>query len=412
MTETEYVDTIIVGGGQAGLAVSYHLTQQGRAHTILEQASQAAEAWRNHRWDSFTFVTPNWTIRMPGTGYQGDDPDGFMPRDEIVAYFEEYIERFKLPVRYGVRVSSVERNGAGYLVHTDNGTVAAANVVMATGLYQQPRIPPFSADLPAEIEQMHSSEYRNPAALPAGAVLVVGSAQSGAQIAEELYLSGRQVYLSVSGAGRGPRRYRGKDIVWWMNEAGMSDITVDKLPSPRAKFVASAMVSGTRGGHTLNLHQFARDGVVLLGRMQGVKDGKITLAPDLKENLAKTDKFEADLLKRIDGYIEQNGLDAPKGNVPELRDGYDAEVILEVDLKAAGITSVIWATGYKFDFGLVKLPILDEDGYPIQTRGVTGYPGLYFLGLPWLYTGKSGLVSGVGDDAAHIVADIMANGRQ
>jgi putative flavoprotein involved in K+ transport len=412
MTETEYVDTIIVGGGQAGLAVSYHLTQQGRAHTILEQASQAAEAWRNHRWDSFTFVTPNWTIRMPGTGYQGDDPDGFMPRDEIVAYFEEYIERFKLPVRYGVRVSSVERNGAGYLVHTDNGTVAAANVVMATGLYQQPRIPPFSADLPAEIEQMHSSEYRNPAALPAGAVLVVGSAQSGAQIAEELYLSGRQVYLSVSGAGRGPRRYRGKDIVWWMNEAGMSDITVDKLPSPRAKFAASAMVSGTRGGHTLNLHQFARDGVVLLGRMQGVKDGKITLAPDLKENLAKTDKFEADLLKRIDGYIEQNGLDAPKGNVPELRDGYDAEVILEVDLKASGITSVIWATGYKFDFGLVKLPILDEDGYPIQTRGVTGYPGLYFLGLPWLYTGKSGLVSGVGDDAAHIVADIMANGRQ
>lgn len=403
---SEYVETVIVGGGQAGLAVSYHLTQQGRAHKILEQASQPAEAWRNHRWDSFTLVTPNWMIRMPGAEYQGDDPDGFMPRDEIVAYFEDYIQRFRLPIRYGVRVTSVETNGTGYLVHTDEATIEAANVVIATGLFQQPNIPPFSANLPAEVRQLHSSEYRDPAALPAGAVLVVGSAQSGSQIAEELYQSGRKVYLCVSSAGRGPRRYRGKDIVWWLSKIGFFDRTVDKLPSPKARFAASIQASGKDGGHTINLHQFARDGVVLLGRMQAVQGGKIRLAPDLKENLAKADKSEADLLKGIEDYIEKNRLDVPQESLSELQDGYDAEVITELDVQSAGITSVIWATGYKFDFGLVKLPLLDDDGYPIQKRGITDYPGLYFVGLPWLHTAKSGLLYGIGDDAASIVSDI------
>jgi putative flavoprotein involved in K+ transport len=407
---SEYVDTVIVGGGQAGLAVSYYLSQQGRAHTILELASQPAEAWRNHRWDSFTLVTPNWTVRMPGAEYQGDDPDGFMPRDEIVAYLEGYIERFRLPIRYGVRVSSVEPNGAGYLVHTNEATIKTSNVVIATGLFQKPRIPALSANLPVEIQQLHSSEYRNPAALPAGAVLVVGSAQSGGQIAEELYQSGRKVYLCMSGAGRGPRRYRGQDIVWWMDRAGFTSVTVDKLPSPKDKFASNPLVSGKDGGRTLNPHQFARDGVVLLGRMQGAQGGKITLAPDLKESLAKSDKFQADLLKRIDDYIEKAGLDVPQDTLPELRDGYDAEAITELDVQSAGISSVIWATGYTFDFGLVKLPVLDADGYPIQKRGVTDFPGLYFVGLPWLHTAQSGVFGGVGDDAAAIVADI--SGRE
>jgi putative flavoprotein involved in K+ transport len=403
---TEHIETVIVGGGQAGLATSYHLTRLGRAHIILEQAAQPAEAWRNHRWDSFTLVTPNWTIRMPGAEYQGDDPDGFVPRDDIVAYFEEYIERFRLPIRYGVRVSSVEPNGAGYLLHTDEAAVEATNVVMATGLFQQPNIPAISANLPVEVQQLHSSEYRNSAALPPGAVVVVGSAQSGGQIAEELYQNGRKVYLCVSGAGRAPRRYRGKDIVWWLNKIGFFDATVDTLPSPQAKFAASIQASGKDGGHTLNLHQFARDGVVLLGRMQAVRGGKITLAPDLKENLAKADKFEVDSLKRIDDYIVKNGLDVPQEALPELRDGYDAEVIAELDVRSAGVTTVIWATGYKYNFSLVKLPVLDEDGYPIQRRGVTDYPGLYFVGLPWLHTAKSGLLLGIGDDAAAVAADI------
>jgi putative flavoprotein involved in K+ transport len=405
------MDTIIVGGGQAGLAVSYYLVQQGRAHTILEQASQPAEAWRNHRWDSFTLVTPNWTIRMPGAEYQGNDPDGFMPRDEIVAYFEKYVEHFRLPIQYGVRVASVELNGAGYLVHTGEATLEAANVVMATGFFQEPRIPPFGANLPEEIRQLHSSEYRNPAALPPGAVLVVGSAQSGSQIAEELYQSGRKVYLCVSRAGRGPRRYRGKDIVWWLSKMGFFERTADQLPSPQAKFAASVQASGKDGGHTINLHQFARDGVVLLGHMKAVYGAKIALVPDLKDNLAKMDKDEAELIKQVDGYIERKGLDAPPETLPELRDGYQAEVITELDLHAAGITSVIWATGYKFDFSLVRLPILDADGYPIQNRGVTDHPGLYFVGLPWLHTAKSGLLYGVGDHAALIASAIADNGR-
>jgi len=411
MQVSEYIDTVIVGGGQAGLAISYYLTQQGREHIVLEQAAQAANAWRNHRWDSFTLVTPNWMTQLPGAEYQGDEPDGFLPRNEVVAHFEQWIERFNLPVRYGVRVSSVEANGAGYVVHAgDATTIKAANVVIATGLFQQPRIPPFAANLPADIKQLHSSEYRNPAALPPGAVLVVGSAQSGSQIAEDLYQSGRRVYLSVSSAGRGPRRYRGKDITWWLNKTPLGDVTVDKLPSPRAKFTSSIQATGKGGGHTINLHQFARDGVVLLGRVQGAQGSKITLAPDLKENLAKADKFEADLLKRIDDHIERKGLDVPQETLPELRDGYDAEAILELDLKSAGVTSVVWATGYKFDFSLIRLPVLDEDGFPIQTRGVTGYPGLYFVGLPWLHKGKSGLLFGVGDDAAHITSDIAARG--
>jgi len=407
---TEQVDTIIVGGGQAGLSTSYHLTQQGREHVILEQADQAAQVWRN-RWDSFTLNTPNWMTCLPGAEYQGNDPDGFMPRDEIVAYFEAYIERFELPVRYGIRVTSVEPIEAGYLVSTDEGEFEAANVVIAAGLHQQPKIPPFSTNLPAEIRQLHSSEYRNPEALPPGAVLVVGSAQSGCQIAEELYQSGRKVYLSVSSSPRIPRRYRGKDITWWLNAVGFFDKTADQLPSPKAKFAPSPHSTGKDGGHTINLSQFERDGVVLLGHIQSVQADRIVLTPDMKENLAKADKFEADFVRDIDHYIESNGLDAPLDPLPELSDGYEAEELTDLDLNSTGISSVIWATGYKFDFGLVKLSAFDEDGYPLQKRGVTEFPGLYFIGLPFLYKFKSGLLAGVGDDAAYIASAIGTNGR-
>ena len=408
---TEQVDTIIVGGGQGGLSISYHLKEQGREHVILEQANQAAEAWRN-RWNSFTLITPNWTIRLPGAEYQGDDPDGFMGRDKVIAYFEEYVERFELPIRYGYRVTLVQPIEAGYKVSTDEAEFKAANVVIATGLFQQPRIPSFSTDLSSEIRQLHSSEYRNPEALPPGAVLVVGSAQSGAQITEELYQSGHKVYLSVGSAGRLPRRYRGKDITRWLDELGFGDRTVDKLPSPKARFAASAHGTGKDGGHTINLHQFARDGVVLLGHIQSAQENRITVAPDLKESLAKADKFEAEIVKAVDNYIESNGLDAPIDPLPELSDGYEAEEILELDLEAVGITSVVWGTGYKFDFSLVKLPVFDKDGFPVQKRGVTESPGLYFIGLPFLHTVKSGLLSGVGDDAAHVVSAIAtSNGR-
>ncbi len=404
---TEKLDTIIIGGGQAGLSLSYLLTQQGREHLVLEKAAKAGEAWR-HRWDSFTFVTPNWAIRLPGGEYQGNDPDGYLPREDIIAMFESYVAVHNLPVRFGVGARAVKRTEAGYTVEADGSTWEAANVVVATGSFQKPKLPSFSINLPTGILQLHSGEYRNPGSLPPGAVLVIGSGQSGCQIAEELYQSGRKVFLSVGSAGRALRRYRGQDIFWWLDKSGFFDRTLDKLPSPKARFAGNPQASGTRGGHTINLHQFARDGVTLLGRVQGASDHKIVLAPNLKEALGKIDGFEVNLLKMIDGFVEKAGLDAPKEDVAQLRDGYDSEVITELDLEAAGVTTIIWAMGYAFDFSLVQLPIFDGDGYPVQQRGVTDYPGLYFLGLHWLHTSKSTLLMGVGEDAAYVAEHIAA----
>jgi len=408
----ETVETVIVGGGQAGLATSYHLRRRGREHVVLEQAAQAGSAWRDGRWDSFTLVTPNWTFRLPGAEYDGDAPGGFMPRDEIVATFERYVDRFELPVQYETRVISVERDerAGGYLVATEHASFGARNVVVATGLFQRPRTPSFAADLSDGITQLHSSQYRSPGSTPEGAVLVVGSAQSGCQIAEELYRNGRRVYLCVGSAGRVPRRYRGRDTVEWMNLMGMFDKTVDSLASPREKFAANPHLSGRDGGRTLNLHRFARDGVVLLGHLRGVCEDVLRLAPDLHDSLVKVDRSEAELVRMIDAHIAEAGLDAPEESLPNLEDGYLAEDVTELDLRSAGITTVIWAMGYAFDFSRVRLPVFDNDGYPLQTRGVTGYPGLYFVGLPWLYKRKSGLLLGVGDDADFIAAAISGEG--
>jgi putative flavoprotein involved in K+ transport len=403
----EQVDTIIVGGGQGGLSTSYFLTQHCKEHVILEQTHQAAKAWRE-RWDSFTFITPNWMIQLPGAEYQGSEPDSFMSRDEIIAYFENYTKEFELPIKYGIQVTSIQPNGDGFLVKTNKSDFIANNVVIATGMYQHPKIPKFSNSLSSEILQLHSMEYRNPEGLPAGSVLVVGSAQSGCQIAEELYQTGRKVFLTVGNSGRFPRRYRKKEITHWLDKLGFYDLTPDKLPSPKAKFSGSVHGTGKDGGHTINLHQFARDGVILLGHIQNAQDSLITLAQDLKDNLTKADKFEAELVKQIDEYFNKNDLVLPPETLPELRDGYEVEEIIELDLNEVGISSIIWATGYKFDFRLVKIPIFDEDGYPVQKRGVTKHPGLYFIGLPFLHTAKSGLLFGVGDDAAHVAEHISS----
>ncbi len=402
----EGIETIIIGGGQAGLATSYYLSQAGREHLILEASSRPAHAWREGRWDSFTFVTPNWTLRMPGMEYSGDDREGFMPREKIIGYFEQYVEQLKPPIQYRTRVASVEKLDDGYRVDTGGQVYEADNVVVATGLFQKPKIPAFSADAPVKVVQMHSSQYRNPASLPPGAILVIGAGQSGAQIAEELYQSGRKVYLSVGRAGRAPSHYRGKDTFEWLNIIGFMDRTVDRLPNPKIKFAPNPQLSGKNGGHTLNLYQFARDGVTLLGRIAGIDGNSILLKPDLKESLAASDKFEADAINMIDGYIQQHGLDAPEDHVPDLSIGFEAPVIEKLDLKAAGISSIIWANGYGFDFSLVKLPVFDQDGFPVQTRGVAAYPGLYFIGLPWLWKPKSGLLLGIGDDAAYITEHI------
>ncbi len=407
----QHFNTIIIGGGQAGLATSYTLQQHEIEHVVFEQAEQAGNAWRNNRWDSFTFVTPNWTLQMPGAEYQGNDPNGFLLRDEIVAYFENYVKKFNLPVQYGVRVTAVEllENSNKYQVTTDRDIFQADHVVVASGLFQGPKKPAFAANLSPKITQLHSSEYRNPKMLPDGAVLVVGSAQSGCQITEELRESGRQVYLCVGSAGRLPRRYRGRDVVDWLMQTGFFDRTVDKLPSPKAKFSGNPHFSGKNGGHTINLHQFVRDGVQLLGHITGGENNKIMLAGDLHESLAKADKFEADIIKLIDDFIAQNGIDAPNESLPDLRDGYAIEEIRELDLASKGINTIIWAHGYAFDFSLVKLPVTDEDGYPIQQRGVTNHPGLYFVGMMWLNKFKSGLLLGISEDAAYVASHIASN---
>ncbi len=405
---TGKIETIIIGGGQGGLATSYYLSQSGREHLVLEQAAQAGNTWRNERWDSFTLVTPNWAFRLPGAEYQGADPDSFMPRDEIVTRFEQYVDRFHLPVQYQTCATAVEpgSQGNGFYVHTESTTLAAQNVVVASGLYQRPKQPAFSANLAADITQISSSDYRNPRALPPGAVLVVGSAQSGCQIAEELYQNGRKVYLATGSAGRAPRRYRGKDMYDWLNQTGFFNRTPDMLPSPNARFAGNPHLSGRDGGHTLNLHQFARDGVILLGRIQGAEGHKIWLDSNLKENLAKADQFEAGLLKVIDEFIQRQGLVIPAETLPELRNGYLVEEIRELDLGAAGVTVIVWATGFHFDFSLVKLPIFDSAGFPIQDRGVTNVPGIYFVGMPWLNNQRSGLLIGVGETAEHIAESI------
>lgn len=405
---SEKFETIIIGGGQAGLATGYFLSQKSRDHIILEQAAQAGNAWRNDRWDSFTLVTPNWTFHLPGAEYDGSQPDGYMGREEIVARFEQYIDRCHLPVRYQAQAKAVEgkADGQGFRVEVQEAVLEAKNVVVATGLFQRPKMPSFSANLPVKITQLHSGHYRNPAVLPPGAVLVVGSAQSGCQIAEELYQSGRKVFLCVGSAGRAPRRYRGKDIFEWLYLTGFFDRTVDKLPSPKAKFAGNPHATGRDGGHTLNLHQFSRDGVTLLGRIQGATGSSIYLANDLKESLAKVDQFEAEIVKLVDNFILQKGLEVPQETLAALRDGYATEEITELDLQAVGITTIIWAMGYSFDFNYVKHPIFDSDGYPIQTRGVTELPGLYFVGLPWLTKYKSGLLVGVGEDAEFVASAI------
>jgi putative flavoprotein involved in K+ transport len=326
-----HVETVVIGAGQAGLAISYHLSRARRAHVVLERSAAVANAWRNQRWDSFTLVTPNFHVRMPGAEYQGADPYGFMTQAQIVAYFDSYARRFRLPVECNVEVTGVERDIEGYRVRTRTGEYRAQNVVVATGQFQSPSLPSFSS-LPTNIRQLHSIAYRNPSSLPQGAVLVVGTGQSGAQIAEELYQSGRRVYLSVGISGRVPRRYRGRDISDWLTRMGAFDTKVEDLASPVARFAVNPQVSGKNGRESLNLHQFARDGARLLGHVRDGRGSKVIIAPDLYDTLARVDQFEIDTLKMIDEYIDRMALSAPSETIPQLRDGYRQPQVSELDL--------------------------------------------------------------------------------
>ena len=405
---SERVGSIVIGSGQSGLAMGYYLSQKNQDFIILEKSDAIVPAWRS-RWDSFTLVLPNWTLQLPDYPYSGDDPDGFLPRDEVVQYMEGFAATFNPDIRFGSEVTAIEKNSTGesFLVRTTEDIYEAENVIVATGTFQGPKIPGFSTNLSEEVTQLHSSEYQNPDELLDGAVLVVGSGQSGCQIAEELYKSGRKVYLCVGDAKRLPRTYRGKDSIAWLKDMGFFDMTVDKLPSPQDKFNANPFLTGKNGGHSLDLHQFAKDGVVLLGRLQDARGSRISIAPTLKRSLTKIDEFVAEVKGNIDKFIEKNNIEAQAEPArPPLKDGFESEMIEELDLQNEGIKTIIWATGYQFDYSLTKFPVLDDDGYPVQERGVTEVPGLYFVGLHFLYKRVSGLPWGIAADAEYIADHI------
>lgn len=416
----EKIDTIVIGAGQAGLATSYHLSERDVEHLILERADCVGSSWRDRRWDSFCLVTPNWMIDLPGFPYDGDEPDAFMPKDDVVAYLERYAEAIDAPVRFGteVRCLAGSDDGHGFELDTNDGRIDARNVVVAAGSYGRSKRPSCAPDLPDDIPQLDPSEYRNSGALPPGAVLVVGSGQSGTQIAEELYQSGREVYLCVSSAGRVPRRHAGRDVLRWLElaaEAGAGPFgdTVDTLDPEEVRAErrsAKHYVSGKDGGHDLNLHRFVRDGVRLLGRLEGIRDETLRLAPDLHENLRHADQVAHEIRSNLNGLIDKAGIEAPTEDPEielELKDGFDQPEIEALDLRDAGIGSVIWATGFWMDFDRwVDVPVLGGDGYPRQRRGVTDQEGLYFVGLFWMHSLASDLLYGVGDDAAHVVAHL------
>jgi putative flavoprotein involved in K+ transport len=410
----EQIETVVIGGGHAGLTMGCYLGQAGREYVILERA-RIAERWRSERWDSFTFQFPNWTIELPGYKYQCDDPDGFAPGREVVRFIENYAAIINAPVRCGVQVTSLRQKPESdrYLIQTEGTTIEAADVIIATGGYQEPVIPSINARMPMDLFQIHSSRYRNPDQLPPGAILVVGSGASGCQITEDLYQSGRKVYLSVGRHLRVPRRYRGRDYGWWRTVMGGWDQTFDMLPPSEIKKFPASLLTGANGGHDIDLRRMAADGVTLLGYLQGITNGKLILAPDLEENLEKGDEGFANFKKSVNFYVRKTGLDIPEESGAEENVVVLEKIsppILELDLKAAGITSVIWASGFRYDFGWVKLPVLDETGDPVHRRGVTHCAGLYFLGLKWLYKVKSSFISGggVAEDAAYLMAQIEA----
>jgi putative flavoprotein involved in K+ transport len=409
----------IVGAGQAGLALSYCLTELGRTHVILEQR-RVAESWRTRRWDSLRLIAPNWSMVLPGFAYPGDEPDGFMGKDQVVEHLVDYGRSFGAPVVEGARVMGVDRHASneGFLLRTDDGTIEADQVVLATGALQQPKLPPDAAALPVTILQMVAADYRNPEALPPGSVLVVGSGETGAQISEELARSGRDVYLSGGRSWWAPRRYRGRDMAAWLRLTGWFERLAEDLPPGVRTGQPNPQLTGAGGGHDLNAHSLARDGVRLLGRLQAIRDGTAFFSDDLAANLASADAEARKLLESIDRLIEIDQLDAPvedlppdlrssgRGLEPSTEEGRRAP--LELDLRAAEVGTVIWAAGYRPDFSWVRVPFLDPDGQPRQRRGVTSVKGLYVLGLDWMYNAKSGLFAGISDDAAYL-ASIVAS---
>jgi putative flavoprotein involved in K+ transport len=413
------VDVLIVGAGHTGLAMASLLTHSGREHLVVESRDSLGGGWLD-RWDEFTLVTPNWTTSFPGWAYDGDDPDGFMSRDEIGARVARYADVFGAPVALGTEVQRLTPVGrGGFRVLTSRGELSARQVVVATGSYHTPRIPAVASRISDRVTQLHSHAYRNEAALPAGAVLIVGSGQTGLQLAEELHEAGRRVFISVGSAGRIPRRYRGRDIFVWLVEItragarhGVTLPTAAQLPDPRRRFNPMPALTGRHGGHDTNLRRYAAEGMTLAGRLAGADGELVTFASDLTLSLERADSFFDERFRAvIDTYIERAGIKAPADdNFPVT---HEPEELTELNLRRAGISTLIWATGYGLDYGWIEAPIVDELGYPQNVRGVTPVPGLYFLGLLWQHSQASASLVGPGLDGPYLL-DAMtrqASGR-
>lgn len=389
-------EVVVIGGGQAGLSVSHGLLERGVDHVVLER-DRVLHNWRDARGDAFSLVTPNWQCALPGHPYRGDDPDGFMVKDEILAYVEPYAHG--KPVYEGVTVHAVK---PGFTIETSHGTLTADQVVLAVGGYHVPRVPY------PELGGLHSDRYRNPDALPDGPVLVVGTGQSGAQIAEDLHLAGREVHLAVGTAPRVARFYRGRDCVAWLHDMGHYDMPVTQHPQGKgARHEANHYVTGRGGGHDLDLRAFALQGMHLHGRLTHVEDGTLHFAGDLEANLDAADATMERIKDAIDRHIAAHGLDAPTEPryVPAWRPPTDGSGTLDV----SNVNSIVWATGFRSDWSFVHVPdAFDADGHPEHLRGVTDVPGLYFVGLPWLHTWGSGRFAGIARDAEHLAEVIGA----
>ncbi len=405
----EKVDTLVVGGGQAGLAMSEHLSNCGVPHLVLER-HRVAERWRSQRWDSLVANGPAWHDRFPSLEFSDLDPDAFATKEQVADYFVAYAEQIDAPVRCGVEVKSVHRNVGrpGFRVETSKGAIEANNVVAATGPFQRPVIPAVVPE-DAGVVQIHSSAYRNPEQLPEGAVLVVGAGSSGTQIADELLRAGRRVYLSVGAHHRPPRSYRGRDFVWWLGVLGKWDA---QALEPGKEHVTIA-VSGAYGGRTVDFRRLAGQGMTLVGLTRSCKDGVLNFAPDLADNLAQGDANYLSLLDEADDFATRNGLDLreePDARKVEPDPACVTDPILELDLSKAGVTSIVWATGFAVDFSWLKVDAFDENGRPKHQRGVSAEPGVYFLGLPWLSRRGSSFIWGVWHDAKYL-ADHIATQR-